>query len=188
MKMTFDIVTPAVTLEQVKTFLRVDDDIEDSLIAMIRDAATEYIIRWTGQALGILSVTEYFDDWEAAASLNLFPIISDSGSPSITYLDENNDSQVLSSGFEIVENSVPAKIVYTSTPSLGSNENRIQITYSAGKTTTSAMLRIAVLTLAAHWYENREAVTLGTIQSATLIQLEAILHMSGIPYLGVSEE
>lgn len=185
-----EILTPAVTLEEMKAFLRVDSAIDDALIRdVLIPAASEYIAKWTGRAIGLTLVTEAFDSWAKAASPSRFPICEpDSNSPTIEYIDADNITQELDEDtYKIELGAAPASIIFNETPGLGEAANPIIITYKAGEAVCPAMLRVAVMTLAAHWYENREAVLVGTIQASALLQLEAILHMAGIPYLGVSE-
>lgn len=152
--------TEPVTLSDVKMFLRtiVDDDSEDEavIIPMIT-AAREFCENATGRALAVQTVTAFPRTFEPAY-LPRPPIAS---FVSAAYKDKDGVSHELSASDVVVSND---KVYFVNPPSVGDLYaiNPIQVTYTAGYTTLPPSLRQAILMLVAHWYNNREAVQIGS--------------------------
>lgn len=182
-----------ITLEQQKAHLKVDDSADDALILVYIEGAAEFISRWTGRAIGLVTYEERFDSWEEAAVLSRFPVVEESeytDGPIVQYLDSNNDLQTLDSDqYQVVTGARPALLKFASSlPSLGDNPNPIRVRYQAGESPAAAMIRVAVMTLVAHWYEARESVLVGTISKPVEFQLTAILEMAGVVTFGLCNQ
>lgn len=157
--------TDIVTLNQAKEHLRVDGTNDDTYITALLSAAVNYIEEETGR--DFVSKT-----WEEV--LNGFPSYKiELAKPpldeitSITYVDENGDSQVLptnkyeSFSPHYMPGFIIPKGAYPQTAS--NNEGAVVIRYTTGS--THDLAKHAVKLLVAHWYENREAEIVGTISS-----------------------
>ena len=152
--------TEPVTLSDVKIFLRtiVGDDSEDDavLIPMIT-AAREFCENATGRALAVQTVTAFPRTFESAY-LPRPPVAS---FVSAEYKDTNGEVHSLSTDDVVFSND---KVYFVNHPSVADlfPVNPIQVTYRAGYTALPQALRQAMLMLIAHWYNNREAVQIGS--------------------------
>lgn len=152
--------TEPVTLSDVKIFLRtiVGDDSEDEavIIPMIT-AAREFCENATGRALAVQTVTAFPRTFEPAF-LPRPPIAS---LVSAKYTDKDGTQHEMAEGACIISND---KVYFPNPPSTGElfAVNPIQVTYTTGYTTLPPSLRQAILMLVAHWYNNREAVQIGS--------------------------
>jgi uncharacterized phiE125 gp8 family phage protein len=159
--------TLPVTLDEVKAHLRIDDDqvTEDALLFGLIHAAVEYAETFTRRAL----ITQTWDlkmDRFPCGPIVLpkAPLQSVS---SITYTDSNGDSQTWGSSNYIVDTASKPGMVHTayqvSWPVARDIVNAVTVRFVAGYGTTLASvpesIRLAMLLMIAHWYENREAFT-----------------------------
>lgn len=163
-------VAPAalVTTDEAKTHLRVDDSDQDALIDSLVAAATAHLDGWSGilgRALVTQSWRQDFGCFHDCMRLPLAPVISIT---SITYYDANNAQQTLGAGvyslFTDVQGPYVARLQSQTWPNLYDRADPISITFVAGYGAPSdvpAPLKAAVLLLVGHWYENREAVSVG---------------------------
>jgi uncharacterized phiE125 gp8 family phage protein len=109
----------------------------------------------------------YLDWFPECIELRKPPVQSVS---SIAYLDENGDSQTLSSSLYRTDlNSRPSRIEPAygqSWPSTYGVSNSITVTFLAGYTTQALIpeqAKQAIKLLVSHWYSHRDAVLAGTI-------------------------
>ena len=149
-----------ISLSDVKVFLRtiVGDTSEDNavLIPMIT-AAREFCENATGRAIVPQTITAYPRTFEPAY-LPKPPIIS---LVSASYKDKDGVEHELATGDCIVSND---KVYFQNAPSSSElfGVNPISVTYTAGYDMLPPSLRQAMLMLIAHWYNNREAVQIGS--------------------------
>lgn len=151
-----------VTVDELKTFARIDGDDEDSLlesfIQSVRIAIEEYI--W--QALIEQSWSVSFDWWPGeVVELPRSPLLS---VDSIVAVGEDGTETVYSSSnYYVVTDSMPGKVVIKSGASLPTNNNRmtggfkINFTcgYGSAASSVPAPLRTAVMQWATAVYEMR---------------------------------
>ncbi len=164
-----------------KSHLRVTVSDDDDLIDDFVSAARERMESDTRRAF----ITQ---SWEL--TLDSFPVSSDvaillprpplQSVTSIEYLDTDGDEQTwASANWREDKASEPARItpeyskVYPTTRNV---TGAVTITYKTGYGDSAASVpkafRKAMLTLVAHWYENREAVVIGTITSSVPMTYE----------------
>jgi len=188
--------TEPITLQDARDYLRVDlvddDDLITSLIVAAR-TRVETIIRrplitqtWRMKAdrfpwyLG--------NGWYEFGGQNhqrdgmylpLPPLISVS---SVTYLDENGDTQTLStSDYVVSTDSEPARItlaVDANWPSTQCVADAVTITFTCGYGTSADVpdgIKTAIKMLVSHWYENRVPIVTGTIASDIPMTVDALL-------------
>lgn len=156
-----------ITLQQAKTHLRIDDDqiADDALVIGLIAAATDYAETFTRRALITQTwdaVMDYFPDGDAFRLA--FPPLQ--SVTSITYTDANGDSQTFSSTKYIVDTkSKPARIALAyqqEWPTTREIANAVTVRFVAGYGADFADvpegIRLAMMMMIGHWYENREAV------------------------------
>ena len=156
-----------VTLDEVKSQLRILHEDEDALIRSYIDAATyqaELICdRQLLQATYVLKMDAFPDE----IRLPMPPCISVT---SIAYVDTSGTTQTLSASNYLVDTShEPGRIVpvYGGVwPIVRGMPNDVTVTYEAGYASASAIpknIKLGIIHLIAHWYENREPVNIGNI-------------------------
>lgn len=154
-----------VTLVQAKAHLRVDHDDEDDKITAFVAAATEYLDGWTGILGRAIVEQTWRQDFDGFARCLRLPLAPVSAISSVTYLDANGDSQTVSSGdYQLLADARGAFVRFDSDfayPAVQSDGPNVHVTFVAGysddEADIPAPLKSAILLLAAHYYENREA-------------------------------
>lgn len=164
-----------VSLVEAKLHLRVDHNVDDALIEGLVRAATEHFDGWTG-ILGRCLVeqewSQMFDGFARELPLSLAPVISissvtvgseaiDSGSYSLK-VDSGGNSRVM---FDDVSTSGVTSVVYKAgyatipeVPAVpGDGEEDPGTPAIPAKSTVPDPLKVAILLLVGHWYQNREA-------------------------------
>ena len=152
-------VTPGVgvlTLEEVKTWLKVDEDGEDSLISDLIDVWTawgqEYCWRTFSSTVWKLELEE----WAAEIEIRKNPV---SAVSSIQYYDTDNVQQILSTDDYKVYTDVPAIIKIEEMPSLYDRVDAVTINFTTGG---SDVFKTPLKTMIATSYDNRDDVNLNT--------------------------
>lgn len=172
--MSFSIITPAslkaLTVQEVKDYLRVDSSDEDTLIGVLIDAATQIGEHYLGRFL-LTTVIEEFYDFFPVYKTGVNPFRGDknivylSRGPvqSIThvkYIDGNGDEQTVSaSDYNTDLVSEPARIM----PDEGwqatkDTVNAVIVRYTCGHTQASdvpANIKVALLLIIGEMYEKR---------------------------------
>lgn len=182
---TIDATVEPVTVDQAKLHSRIEVDDDDALLAIYITAARQYCEEVTGRALlqqtwrlGLERFPQYgwhhnrpslpggLPHWRTPDIYLPRPKLI--GIASVTYLDLSGNRQTLDPSQYVVDlDGEPARI----SPALGCfwpptlwYRAAIQVTYNAGygsdPSTVPAALKLAILQLVAHWYENREATVL----------------------------
>ena len=157
-----------VDLALLKEHLRLSSTDQANVLPLYLDAAVAWVETYTGRPLmrqtWRVTLPEFYErTWLPYAA----PLVAVS---SITYYDTANASQTLASSvYTAPTDGEPAclRLAYGQTwPSAYSREDAVTVTYTAGyaeATSVPAPLRQAVLLLAGHFYENREAVLVSAI-------------------------
>lgn len=183
LKQTVAPVEEPLTTAEAKAHLLVTHSDDDTLIARQIVAARRWVEQQTQRQLVTASWRLSLDDFPRCGDRIMEvprpPLVSVT---SITYYDEDGNSQTLASSKYVVDSdSEPARIAEApdqTWPSTQSRLNAVQVTYSAGFGDESAVpenLKAAMLLLIGHWYENREAVALGTISTVVDIAVHSLL-------------
>lgn len=173
-----------IDIHKVRAQLRIIGDHHDSEIISMVDQARDYIERRTRQ---ILTRTQYryaSDCFMPEFEIPLSPVAS---VQSITYLDINGNEQLLDPlRYQVDLDSTPPRIK----PSHGQNWPTIQPNYYAVKILFTAgfddesddpanhtpqSIQRAILLLVSHWFENREAVVVGSINSKLSLAVDELL-------------
>jgi uncharacterized phiE125 gp8 family phage protein len=88
-------------------------------------------------------------------------------------------TQNVASDFDIDLTERPAKVIPLSKSFNVATGETLLIAYTAGEADIPDGMRQAVLMLVAHWYENREAIVVGTISSEVSLGVNQLLS----PYM-----
>lgn len=173
-----------VSVADVKEQSRVDGVAEDALLARLIDAATATIDGPYG--IGICLESQQWewamDRFPLVFQIPLYPVIS---VDSIKYIDQNGTEQTLDpSVYRVDTHSNPARINLAWNqvwPSARLVSNAVKVTITAGHTSVPEDLKHAIVLLVAHWYENREAVTLDGTPRNMPMAVDAILDRYRVP-------
>lgn len=167
-----------VTVDDLKAHARITNDEEDVKLAGYITAAREHIEGLTGRALATQS---------REASLDWFPcfaVIRFGRAPlltveSVKYLDGDGIEQTLAPSAYVVDvRSEPGELqlaIDASWPKTANLRNAVRVAYTCGYASTPAVLKQAILFLAAHWYEQGLPVNVGNIVNPVPHTLDALL-------------
>lgn len=167
--------TEPLSLQEIKTWCRVDHDDEDLLLTGLADSARDFVEQYTGRAIIPQTVSVLLDNVPAGRTVPL-PRLPVSATPNLALTVYASDGTTTAAqGFVIGD------LLYSTGSSFPAGE-RLHITYSAGYVSVPGNLRTAMLMLIAHWYENREAVLTGTITSQVPLHVTNILRFYRVHY------
>lgn len=152
---------------------------EDSLLDILITAAREYCEGKTGRALATQTLEAYPDGWPCGNEIELpYPPLQ--SVTSVKYKDSAGAETTLSADTDYIADtdSLVGRIVLPYGGSWPSATlypvNPIKIRYVAGYTTENPMpkmIKLAMLLLIGHWFENREAVMAGQFAVSKEIEL-----------------
>lgn len=167
--------TTPVSLTEAKAHCRVDDSNSDTVLTALIAAATDHMDGWSG-VLGRALVTQTWQqdfDGFAADGLRL-PLGPAASVSSVTYYDADNAQQTLSADvYRLFTDAIGPYVGLKPDqdwPNAYSRPDAVRVTYVAGAAASDvpAAIKTAMLLLIGHWFENREAVAVGT---ATVLPL-----------------
>jgi len=172
-----------VSLSEAKTHLKIDDNDENSYVQNLIKAARQFCESKTRSAfINQTWLLKLHDRFPANQEL-IVPLPPLSSVSSITYVDGNGDTKTLdTSSYDVDTDSRPGVIV----PSFGNSfpttrqlRNAVTVTFVAGFGTAGSdvpqPIRQTILLLVSNWYENREAVLVGTISKPMDFAVSALL-------------
>lgn len=163
--------TPIISLSEAKLHLRVEHDADDTLIAALVQAVTDYLDAEHG-ILGRALITQR---WALSLSgfpterLIALPVVRVRSVVSVTYYDSDNVQQTLpSESYTLIVNDERAAIYLPSGsdwPDTYDRPDAVTVTYNAGygdeASDVPQAIKQAALLLIGNFYENREAVVVG---------------------------
>ncbi len=166
---TIKATTEPVSVEDAKTHLRVDSDVDTAYIGTLVSSTRRWAERFTRRAFNTQTWTVTFDRFPTGDILLPFPPLQSVSS--ITYVDNNGDTQTWSdSEYGVNTASLPGRVQLgysESYPDTRSQPNAVTVTLVAGygdaDTDVPDDIRHALKILVAHFYEQRELVITGTI-------------------------
>lgn len=176
-----------VTVAEAKAQTRIDTGAEDALVERLLGAATDYIEGPYGIGVCMMEQTwelklDYFPD---CIKIPLYPVLS---VEKIEYEDPDGATQTVDTdAYRVDTHNNPARITVNSDyswPTPLHAANAVTVTFKAGYSSTPESLRHAILLMASHWYENREAVTLGGTPQTMPMAVESILNRYRVPGIG----
>lgn len=149
-----------VTLDFIKSFLKVDGSSEDALIAVLITAARQQAERYCQIAIMPQTITETFPRFYSyGLRLSISPLV---GVTSISYLDLIGDTQTLSTEIYDADTNVwPPhiyRIPYNDFPQTYAVPDAVTVVYSAGYANADAVpnqIKMAIALMVVEWYDNR---------------------------------
>jgi len=174
--------TEPITRDQAKTFLRVDNTTDDTLIDGLIKAARIYCENQTRRAF-VSQTWEYTKNgFCGAIELPIMPVISVT---SVSYVDPTGNTQIFTEG---TSPDVPKYSVFTDAPRTliepkynvtwpitQDVRNAVTVRFVAGYATVPQDIITAIYLLVAHWYDLREPVIVGTSVIEVPFSVSAIL-------------
>ena len=175
-----------ISLAEIKSQCRIDTADDDTLLSVLIQAATDHLDGWAG-VLGRCLITQTwrqdFCDWPANGKLRLpFPDVQ---SVTVKYQDADDvETTMPSSLYELLEDTIGSYVRFrkdfTSPALYDDKEFPISVTLVAGYGSAASAvpdaIRQAAMILAAHWYENREAVTTGPAPVAVPMAVTSLIE------------
>jgi uncharacterized phiE125 gp8 family phage protein len=172
-----------VTLDEMKTHLRVDFNNDDDLITSLLVAARERVETVTGRCLVASTFTYWLDsfpwnwqtdsaparstvnrfvEWWANAQVIRIPQPPLKAITTVEYLPSGDASAyvTLDPNVYVVDTNASPAVIYPKTnyyfPYTYAVHNAVKITFTAGYDEVPETLKVAIRLIAANWYENRE--------------------------------
>jgi uncharacterized phiE125 gp8 family phage protein len=165
--------TNFISLVNLKNYLRIDTSDDDTVLAQLLTSARQACEEYTGRLLGSGTVTYYMDSFEDSSFIS-GPVTAIS---SVTYYDIDNVLQTLSTSrwyADLV--SSPQRIAFDAPPAVFLERyGQVIIATTAGHSTVPGPILQAMRMLAAHFYDNRQAVVTGTIAIEMPLAVHALL-------------
>lgn len=177
------------TIDEIKAHARVEDDQvdEDGLLMTYYRAALAHLEGEDG-ILGRALLTQTWDlrmdrfPWSDSMPI-LVPLSPLASVTSITYTDTDGTSQTwAASKYDVDANSEPGRIVPSYGESYPATRDEIDAVtvrfvagYGAARASVPEPIRLALLALTAHWYEERVPIITGTIVSRTPFHVDQLV-------------
>ena len=178
-----------VSLAEMKLHLRVDHSDEDALIAGLITAAREQCELESRRTFCTATLEQRWERWPWAGGFPLHrgPVQSIT---SITYTDEDGTTGTMSSSdYLLYKETDPATVVLkpgAEWPAVDLMPGAsIAVRYVAGYGAAAAVpqrYKQAIKLMAAHWYENREPVVVGTIVTQLPLAVRTLLDTDRAGY------
>lgn len=160
-----------ISLDEAKVHARIEESEDDAYVLSLIVAAREYVQKFTRRQLITATWKLLLDDFPGVGGTIELPFPPLQSVGSITYIDNNGDSQTLDSSlYRVDTDTEPGRV----TPAYGeqwesarSITGAVTVTYDAGYGATGSTvpmaIRQALKLLVSQWYENREPTISGTI-------------------------
>lgn len=149
-----------VTVDEAKTFLRVDTDADDVLIGALITAAREYAEHYTQSTYATVEYESALDAFPVDAITLPNAVSGATEVESVTYLDAAGDLQTVDAADYVLSEYGMSPYIYPdpvfSWPAAGSFPNAVRVRYTVTVESPPAVARVAMLEMVAHLYEARE--------------------------------
>jgi len=161
-----------VSLDELKQAARVDFADDDAILMTYLQAAVEHLDGWNG----ILGRAIINQDWRVR--LDTWPLSSWAENVALPFGDVSKAAIVYINGtsglqetldpalYELIETAIGAEIRFnlrSTVPNWAIGRKVIEVIFTTGygddAAAVPASIKVAIMLLATHWYENREAVT-----------------------------
>jgi uncharacterized phiE125 gp8 family phage protein len=151
-----------VTLGELKEHLRIGHASEDELLSSLIRAARDEVERATGTALISQTWRFVLDRWPRSGCVELMRYPARTVLSVTAYRADGEASLIAPASYQFDPLSRPARLHFDERPASLRTMNGIEIDFSAGfgeaGTDVPDLLKRAILTLTAHWYEFRGAL------------------------------
>lgn len=170
------------TLEEVKTHLRVDGAAEDALLQSLVLTSRLHIETALGLSLMTQSWKLVLDAWPANGIVNL-PVAPVQQVSDVRVINKDGTAQSLDADdYDLDLSGRPARLFRRSEPwpmpgrAHAGIEIDITAGYGAGAGAVPEPVRQALMLLVAHWYEHRDPIEIGTPSAAVPYAVSRLLH------------
>ena len=166
--------TDLISLSDMKEWLRVDHSDEDATITAIINSAVQSIQDYTGRHFKGTTFLATLDSFQNTEFYYQVTTVT-----SVTYTDKAGSTQTLPTTKYFIDTvRQPGRIKFKNTPELVEDKfNAVQIIGTGGNSSPPAPLVHAIKMLAAHFYENRRAVVVGTLSAVEIpLGVKAIIN------------
>lgn len=177
-----------ITLAEAKAQCRVDVTDDDTLLATMINAARDYIENTTGIVCGTASRVLRYDMFAERLPIYRGPVNSIT---TVSYVASDGTQTTLASDqYRLRERHGVATLqpAYgVSWPETECIDGAVTVTISAGYASNSVTpdaIRLAALMLVAHWYDNRQAVAIGTTTKELELAVADLLRPYRLQVLG----
>lgn len=177
--------TEPVTTSEAKAHVRVDISDDDALIGTLITSAREYVEETARRSLVTQTWKLYLDRWPGVDYITL-PRPPLQSVTSVKYTDKDGvQTTWANSNYLVDSDSEPGRIVLAYDVSWPDTVelrpmNPIEVVFVAGYGAAAAApqrWKQAILLLAGHWYENREATVDGAIQRPIPFAVESLINL-----------
>ena len=160
-KVTTGPASEPISTSEAKTYLKVDNSTDDSLITALIQAARESCEKYLQMALISQTITERFNGFQNyGLRLSISPLISVT---SVSYLDSGGGSQTLSTDYYGVADYEKPPLIYLkygqTWPVVYSQQDAVTVVYLAGYADAAAvpaLIKTAMYMILSEWYNNRQ--------------------------------
>jgi uncharacterized phiE125 gp8 family phage protein len=178
-KKTTDSVGLAVPLDDVKTHLKVNNTVEDSLITTLIGAATSWAEYYTEQSILAAEYTLTLDKFPSGDTIKLKygPVTAIT---SFTYIDEDGAEQTLVEGTDFLlddSGNIPRiQRIADDWPEVEDRVNAISIVYDVGFASVPDDIVAGIKMLVGHLYENRQDAVVSMTASSMPFASKHLFH------------
>lgn len=163
----------AITLQQLKTALKIDYTTDDAELTRLIAAASAFINEYTGVSPDTAKRTEYVSYW-MRTRLSEYPFVS---VDSVKYYNSSNTLTTMpSTDYFIIRSEAPSIYInFKEFPEIYKG-TEIQINYTIGYSSTPEHITQLMISIVGAWYNNPEATAPISLQTVPL-SAQVILDM-----------
>ncbi len=163
-ELIYDAAAEPITLSEACAQCRIDNSDSNPLLRIYIAAAREYIENWAWTSLSQATYAFYFDEW--APEYKIYYPINSIDSFEYKNADNTGDYDGLLTDYHYSPHSGLIVLGDSAMDDLYEQPNAVKITASVGNENTgkiAAEIKLAMLLMIGHWYENRENTITGTV-------------------------
>lgn len=174
-----------ISVADVKRHLRVNHNLEDTLITGIRDAAIQWVENYANVRLGGVTAYGYLPRFQQS----FFPVGPVREITQVDYQTDNGSTfaTLPSSDWHGDIRTKPARIAFSDYPAPYEHALMpVRITFSVGYIVPGGIpepIMQAIKLLCGHWYDNRSDEVIGTITSRLKLGVDALLSGERFIYI-----
>lgn len=170
------------SVAEARQHCRIDGTDDDALVAALIQAATDHLDGWNGILGRCLMTQTWRQDFPGFGCRMRLPLAPVQSVSQVTYYDADNAQQTLASSvYALLTDAVGSYVTLAPNqdwPTTYRRPDAVSVTYVAGyggATDVPQAIKQAMLLMISHWYENREAATVGVIASSLPMAVDALL-------------
>jgi uncharacterized phiE125 gp8 family phage protein len=174
-----------VLVEAARRNSRYDTTDEDTRFTELIAAATDYVQKQTDTALITQTLAWKMDKFPSCSKWLYLPVWPVQSVSSITYKDQDNATQTISSGSIVLRSQANGRgrialADWAAWPACRDTPDCVTIQFVAGFGSTTANVpdafKQAILLLVSHWFENREAVLVGVGSKEVEFSVQSLIE------------